>query len=109
MSTLKNDLAWLARCVAELKKAILTSLGLRTESVQRGETYTITNCARCGGLHIATFKPLTHPIVTTELTFTLWAPCPVNGEPILMGVLSKSEEHSVTVFSDPQPPTQIRH
>lgn len=48
------------------------------------ETYFITGCARCGGDHEATFKPLTNPIVTTEVTFQWWAPCPVNGEPIVM-------------------------
>lgn len=58
------------------------------------ETYHLINCARCGGEHDATFKPLTNPIPFfeqdertlefNEYSFTHWSPCPVNGEPILM-------------------------
>jgi hypothetical protein len=45
----------------------------------------VRSCARCGGDHDVEFKPLTHPVVDTDgTTWTHWAPCPVNGEPILM-------------------------
>lgn len=46
-------------------------------------------CARCGSDHAKiSFQPLTHPVVVDDhigdLVFTHWAPCPTNGEPILM-------------------------
>jgi len=60
------------------------------------ETITIDlrGCARChgDGHPQITFEPLTHPFVEdsgTELTH--WAPCPTNGEPILMGTTKKPD------------------
>lgn len=52
-------------------------------------TTSITGCARCRGAghEDLTFAPLTHPIeLEDELgdPYTHWAPCPANGEPILM-------------------------
>lgn len=43
-------------------------------------------CARChGDGHPGiTFQPLTHPLVLGLYEFTHWAPCPTNGEPILL-------------------------
>lgn len=48
----------------------------------------ITGCARChgDGHEQITFTPLTHPYVEDSgLVMTHWAPCPTNGEPILLG------------------------
>lgn len=48
-------------------------------------------CARCDGdgHDQLTFQPLTHPVTIgpgtrAEIVFTHWAPCPTNGEPILL-------------------------
>lgn len=49
-------------------------------------------CARCegDGHEDITFQPLTHPIVRDDLIVgTHWAPCPTNGEPIIMVSMSK--------------------
>lgn len=54
-----------------------------TETVKR-----LTGCARCGGEHEnIEFKPLTMPCEPDQdgTQITHWAPCPTNGEPILMG------------------------
>lgn len=50
-------------------------------------TTDLQGCARCHGHgHRAlTFRPLTHPYVEDSgLVMTHWAPCPTNGEPILL-------------------------
>ncbi len=47
----------------------------------------VRGCARCGGVHEVDFKRLTNPIEAVdhdEVVYTHWAPCPTNGEPILM-------------------------
>lgn len=55
----------------------------------------VTNCARCGNNHIKLrFEPLTQP---TYDGWTFWAPCPTNGEPILMQVAEEKEDRTVTV------------
>jgi hypothetical protein len=43
-------------------------------------------CARCheDGHTDIFFEPLTHPIEVAGTTFTHWALCPNNGEPILL-------------------------
>ncbi len=53
----------------------------------------ITNCARCKNDHTVEFKPFTHPIeISTDgyetilRTYTHWALCPINGEPIIMHI-----------------------
>jgi len=52
------------------------------------QTTDVRTCARCGGDHDAvTFTRLTHPIDMepgTPYFATHWAPCPTNGEPILL-------------------------
>jgi len=51
-------------------------------------------CARCGGDgHPGmTFMPLAHPVELDDGTaFTHWAPCPTNGEPILLLIRKKDE------------------
>jgi len=53
---------------------------------------TIVGCARCqgDGHDDVWWEPLTHPVTvdtspTVEtVVFTHWAPCPTNGQPILM-------------------------
>lgn len=48
----------------------------------------LTGCARClgGGHPQLAFAPLTHPMAAEDGSepFTHWAPCPANGEPILL-------------------------
>lgn len=45
---------------------------------------TITGCARCGGAHAdVELRPFTRPPDTGH---TFFAPCPMNGEPILFKV-----------------------
>lgn len=52
----------------------------------------VGNCARCGEDHsMVAFKRLTHPC----LQFTHWAPCPTNGEPIMMHIVSQEEAFNV--------------
>ena len=46
-------------------------------------------CARCGGAHVnLVFKKLMHSIITDEdhAPFTHWAPCPVNGDLIIVSI-----------------------
>lgn len=49
-------------------------------------TVDLQGCARCDGPgHPGiTFRKLTRAIDTGEARFSHWAPCPTNGEPILM-------------------------
>ena len=51
-----------------------------------GEPILVRNCARCGGEHMVTFREFTNPLVVpgAPVELTHWAPCPANGEPILM-------------------------
>lgn len=54
-------------------------------------TKDVGHCARCKDDHDAVaFAKLTHPvegITAGEPTMTHWAPCPTNGEPILLAVV----------------------
>ena len=58
----------------------------------------LNGCARChgDGHDDLTFLPLTH-VVECDCgeTFTHWAPCPTNGEPILLGHRSRDAEGRV--------------
>lgn len=50
----------------------------------------IERCARCGEDHATVeFERLARPIEVGEVTLTHWAPCPTNGEPILMQVVAE--------------------
>lgn len=53
-------------------------------------TLDLVGCARChsdGHLQLV-FRALTYPVVEEDGTeLTHWAPCPNNGEPILMGTV----------------------
>lgn len=49
-------------------------------------TTNISNCARCGGNHVAMkFEPLKRAMVEHSLTH--WAMCPITQEPVLLGIL----------------------
>jgi hypothetical protein len=49
----------------------------------------ITQCARCTGNHAALlFVPFRHPF---SLTWTHWAMCPTNGEPILLRIVGGTD------------------
>lgn len=52
----------------------------------REVTVNLNGCARCDGPghRQITFRSLIRPIAVGDLTFSLWAPCPATGEPILM-------------------------
>lgn len=58
--------------------------------VQPLEVRNIKHCARCGGDHVLILAmPLTRPFAPEEaggVAWTHWAPCPTNGEPILVRV-----------------------
>lgn len=50
----------------------------------------LNGCARCHGEghDDLTFEPLIHPFeVDEKIIVTHWAPCPTNGQPILLSVL----------------------
>ncbi len=52
-------------------------------------TIDLEGCARCQGDGHATltFHPLTYSVeIDSEEVFTHWAPCPTNGEPILLSI-----------------------
>lgn len=54
----------------------------------------ITGCARCGGdgHEDIRWEPLTFPVEDTDGTqWTHWAPCPTNGEPILLTIRDEKE------------------
>lgn len=64
----------------------------------------LKNCARCGETHAdLPFKPLARPVYDDrdgEL-YTHWAPCPTNGDPIMMLVMpSTDEERCAEVITD---------
>lgn len=57
-------------------------------------TIDLKGCARCEGHHVQlTFQPLTHPVnvYTGQRPLTHWAPCPTNGEPILLVIVPDTE------------------
>jgi hypothetical protein len=53
----------------------------------------IRGCARCDGdgHEDVTWLPLTHPIEDSDGVWTHWAPCPTNGQPILMQRTERAE------------------
>jgi hypothetical protein len=60
---------------------------METTGCARGPmTVDLNGCARCAGdgHPRLEFTPLTHPLEVGGVTLTHWAPCPTNGEPILM-------------------------
>lgn len=64
-----------------------------------GELFTTdqVGCARCGADEHRNllFHPFLHPVITTEITFTHWAMCPTNGEPIMFGTIEVPEKDVV--------------
>lgn len=61
-------------------------------------TIDVNGCARCRGAGHPnlTFLPLTRPFELSvdgvEIIFSHWAPCPTNGEPILLTWLDSAED-----------------
>jgi len=58
-------------------------------------TSDLIGCARCHGEghENITWQPLTFPVPDTDGTeWTHWAPCPTNGEPILMRIQQVDRE-----------------
>ena len=48
-------------------------------------TSAVGECARCGEDHEPIdFKAFERPVVDNDGTWTHWAPCPTNGDPILL-------------------------
>lgn len=60
----------------------------------------ITGCARCGGDHEhVEARRMAQPFAPAEaggLTWTHWAPCPTNGDPILIMVTADASPGSFT-------------
>lgn len=56
-------------------------------------TFDLNGCARCDGEgHPGlTFEPLTYPLEIGDAVLTHWAPCPTNGEPILLRFVEKPD------------------
>lgn len=56
----------------------------------------LVGCARCGadGHAGIVFRPLARPLVLPDsaIVLTYWAPCPTNGEPILMSSVPLQEQ-----------------
>ncbi len=69
-------------------------------------TFDQVGCARCNGDgHPGiTFLPFTYPVRTPNVReFTHWAPCPTNGEPILLLIVPKAnspQEHEIVTTQE---------
>lgn len=65
----------------------------------------LLHCARCGSDHDNIyFWPLTHPIEDTDGTvWTMWAPCPTNGEPILLKLEANHESDESSAGKNSHP------
>jgi hypothetical protein len=48
----------------------------------------VIGCARCGGEHDVEPERLERPIKAADIEITHWSPCPNNGQPILIQVMS---------------------
>jgi hypothetical protein len=62
----------------------------------------LQGCARCHGEghDSITFQPLAHPYVEDNgQVMTHWAPCPMNGEPILYGTSPVMLTEDLSVLS----------
>lgn len=55
----------------------------------------IEDCARCGGQHKdAKFSPLDRPMAPKDVTSVVWgfwAPCPTNGQPMMLCFVPDAE------------------
>jgi hypothetical protein len=64
-------------------------------------TFDLTGCARCGGEHDAVeYRPFERPVPDPEGDFTHWAPCPTNGDPILMRIVEVPDENVEAADAD---------
>jgi len=75
----------------------------RRRPAQGEVTTTVTNCARCGGVHEKlVFAVLKQPAGED----THWAPCPATGEPILLQLIQEPADADGT--RNPEPGTRRR-
>lgn len=88
---------------AERREAEVTLAGVVATRIARGDylvesahegdvrVVSITGCARCDGdgHPDLAFWPLVHPLEVGGVTMQWWAPCPTNGQPILLAVVDK--------------------
>lgn len=61
----------------------------------------VKGCARCGDNHEGlAWKAFVHPVEVPELKWVWrwWAPCPVNGDPILLRVEEDASEAPASVL-----------
>lgn len=57
----------------------------------------LEGCARCGGVHKnLTFSRMARPVQNEDGDLQFWAPCPANGDPILLHM----DEHVYLVPND---------
>lgn len=58
-------------------------------------TISVENCSRCGGDHdVVELSKLSMPFAPPEcapIAWTHWAPCPVNGQPIMVMIAAAAE------------------
>lgn len=66
----------------------------------------IISCARCGDDHLnVLFESLDHPFAPPEaggLAWTYWAPCPLNGQPILLMAAANSVDDGMVTARPPE-------
>jgi len=77
------------QAIAKYYKSLQNFINAKFQS-QDGPLTKIKNCARCGQSHEVRFKKLTRPM--QEAGNTHWAPCPTNGEPIMMRIVTVEED-----------------
>lgn len=69
------------------------------ESIDTITCVKLAGCARCGGTHEhVTFRPMAKPFAPPEangMAWTHWAPCPTNGDPILLSMAVRVAELTV--------------
>lgn len=60
-------------------------------------TLDLIGCARCGEDHKEiTYTRLTRPLeIGSTLVFSHWAPCPVNGEPVMLSIVHMKDRPHV--------------
>lgn len=63
---------------------VLSSTDAESRAKKDVVVYTVRSCARCGARHQKVmFRNLSRPFEAEEGSWTHWAQCPTNGEPIL--------------------------
>jgi hypothetical protein len=65
----------------------------------------VRGCARCGEEHEVQFKEFERPAEAAPgVTWTHWAPCPTNGDPILMRKFDPAAEYVAEVDAEMKKP-----